>query len=211
MSELRVANVATEIEPIFWDAMYANRRPEPGFQIGPAVPIAECLEILQLLMRDRLGLGHFTFNEILDNAKSNSMFGRHIDSPKVEMGNAGIAVHESLSGPGGTVTLELAKIGAKNAYSNNSTEVGQVFTGKIFPGVKTIFSEGIDVRGLDLTELELEGVNEESIIAIRGITAVSMGPAIHTFMSGSDGLRSWRRFTFNKQRPPVPLDLLLAS
>ncbi len=208
MNNLEVATVAAEIEPIFWDAMCVNQ--DPGFQVGPGVSTRECLEILQLLMREGLGLGQFAFNETLDNAVCGSMFNRHIDTPQAER-RAGIAVHEGIAGPEGTVILAPARVGVKNYYIGSSRQIGPSRKGQLNQGMKTVFCEGIEVEGLNLERLYVSGLSEERLVAVRGIVAVRMGPAIHEFTT-NDGstTRQWRRYTYNSQLAPVALDKLLS-
>lgn len=211
MNRLEVAHEAGGIESIFWNTLCLVQH--PGFQVDPNVSIRDCLEILQQLMRERMGIRQFAFNELHANSGVKSMYSRHIDIPQAVRVNAGIAVHHSVAGPKGTVLLERTPFGIKNIYRSNTGETGPPFMGDLMPGMKTIFSEGMNVENLNLGDVELAGLDEDRLIAVRGIVAVRMGPTVHEFRTndGSSGLRQWRRYTFNSNHPAVPLDDLLAA
>lgn len=170
MSELAIAETTVDIERLLLHDMCIEQH--PGFQISPVVPEADCIDVLEGLMRERLGIEWFEFNDLLDYAGIDSMFGAHIDTPQAEWA-AGIAMHKNLVGVG-RVALQLAKPGTRH-YRGESAAAGPSYTGKLIPGMQTVFSEGL--------------------IASGALIEVCLGPAIHEFTTEGDAPRRWRRHT----------------
>jgi hypothetical protein len=189
MRQLALAETVGAVDTSFHQ-MYSDGR--PGFQISPDVAVEDCLEILQSHMRARLGISDFSFNVAFGTIEPEGIAGirhshlkgtahdsgPHIDEPEARR-NLGIVLHDNRQGIG-RVTLQLARCGVIDLDSQRLSRLpgrgpaaSRKFEGKLFPGVKTVFSEGL--------------------VAATGLVKVQLGATIHDFVS-DDEYREWVRF-----------------
>jgi len=189
MRQLAVAETASAVDPTF-EQMYTKGR--PGFQIGPDVPVEDCLEILQTHMQTRLGLTAFRFNAAFGTTEPHDVpgirsfepkttphdSGPHIDEPEARR-RLGIVLHDNLQSVG-RVVLQRARLGVtdlteerRSRLPRRGPTVGPKFEGQLFPGMKTVFTEGL--------------------VATTGLIEISLGPSVHDFTSSSE-YRDWVRF-----------------
>lgn len=165
--ELTVVQDVRGIEPAF-SAMVEE--PLPGFQIAPEVDKGAALLFLAGLVREYDP--SFEFNSFTERTSLHAIERPHLDGGYVA-DVAGVALHEVVAGEG-TVALQLVQPGVSvNRNIDPSVFVGPCLRGRLVPGMKTVFSQGLYVPG----------------------KGVILGGTYHSFVTAGDGLRTWRRYT----------------
>jgi len=188
-----MAETTGQIGETFMHQMSVKGR--PGFQVGPDVPVEECVDILEEQMRSVFGVTDFEFNASFGNIRPTDISretypvlnggsdasGRHTDEPEARR-KAGIALHVNVQGVGHTI-LQAARPGVidfveskRRSIKNFRQTAGPQYQGELVPGMMTVMSEGL--------------------VASAGLIAVTLGPAIHEFTTTGPDPRQWYRLTW---------------
>jgi hypothetical protein len=177
MPSLEIADSVPQIGEAF-DSLIASKC--PGFQISSNVQTDEALTVLEKRMT--VFNKHFRFDDKFNGDSSpNDTF--HIDINIVEDGG-GLALHETRRGIGSVALILVKPNGVSHAYTREvdiagleamGLTEGEVFTGEVKPGLKTVFSEGILVP-----EANLE-----------------LGPTVHRFLNEEDSFRQYTRHSWS--------------